>query len=76
VPGVAITVADLINDQTYATIHFDNTPRTRQGVRDLNRWRPVRAFTTARVMPAPRGGIDVEQQTEEERLRLQRAYTR
>jgi hypothetical protein len=26
--------------------------------------------TTARVMPAPRGGNDVEQQTEEDRLRL------
>lgn len=68
--GVTITVADLLRDQTYETIRFDATPYTRQGVRDLNRWRPVRAFTTARVVPAPSGGTDVEQQTEEERLRL------
>ena len=68
--GVAITVADLINDQTYVTIRFDATPLTRQGVRDLDRWRPIRAFTTARVVPAPRGGNDVEQQTEEDGLQL------
>jgi len=50
VDGVTITVADLLNDQTYATIRFDATPMTRQGVRDLNRWRPVCAFTVARVV--------------------------